>query len=359
MSENRLKSSSRNECFDALRFLLIVAIYVGHYGTTAGKLYPFVFTYHIELFFIMAGFWALKKVALPVKEFFSKSIIRYVFPWFLWVLVYTMDYSIRNSFNVTQTLEIFKTCFFAIKAETIGGMWFPPCFFIVACVYWIMAKVLSLLKRSELCNAVVLSVVAFAVYYVAGKLFPTFEREVFTLHRVPMYLFYYALGPLIYRAYAWLKEKTSGRRMLYRTTAAAAFLVSAGYMVLVYFQKHTRLWEWMAFDKTKLLSFVPEVLLLVCALILHYFAAKLCVNRWTVWVGRATLTLCCAEMFVKRVLVNVFSMIGLEAAAKNPLQAILFSLLAIAVAMYTVVPFTDKLMNAVVGFFIPLKKVDK
>ncbi|WP_157930074.1 acyltransferase family protein, partial [Enterobacter hormaechei] len=45
----------RHDWIDYLRFIAIFYIYLGHFGPAAGKLYPFVFTFHVPLFFFISG----------------------------------------------------------------------------------------------------------------------------------------------------------------------------------------------------------------------------------------------------------------------------------------------------------------
>ena len=48
----------RYDWVDALKFLGISSIYVGHMGEAAGALYPFTFQYCVALFFLASGFFA-------------------------------------------------------------------------------------------------------------------------------------------------------------------------------------------------------------------------------------------------------------------------------------------------------------
>ena len=59
----------RHDWVDALKFLGIFAIYLGHLGVGAGKLYPFVFSYHVPLFFFAAGFFTIKKNDLSIFDY--------------------------------------------------------------------------------------------------------------------------------------------------------------------------------------------------------------------------------------------------------------------------------------------------
>jgi len=40
---------------DVAKFIGIFCIYLGHFGTYAGAAYPFVFTFHVPLFFFLSG----------------------------------------------------------------------------------------------------------------------------------------------------------------------------------------------------------------------------------------------------------------------------------------------------------------
>jgi len=47
---NKKDATYRYEWVDVLKALGIFSIYLGHFGKATGKLYPFVFEYHVPLF---------------------------------------------------------------------------------------------------------------------------------------------------------------------------------------------------------------------------------------------------------------------------------------------------------------------
>ena len=57
---------------DTLKILGMFAIYIGHFADLAGFSYSYVFTYHVPLFFFMAGFFAIPvsytHLTLPTKR---------------------------------------------------------------------------------------------------------------------------------------------------------------------------------------------------------------------------------------------------------------------------------------------------
>ncbi len=61
LSQKTQLRAKRNPTIDAMKFFLILAIYVGHYGTNSGLLFPFFSGYHVCVFFMLSGLWATKK----------------------------------------------------------------------------------------------------------------------------------------------------------------------------------------------------------------------------------------------------------------------------------------------------------
>ena len=53
------KIRNRIEWVDICKFLGILAIYIGHFGTDAGDAYVFVFKYHVPLFFFYQDVWII------------------------------------------------------------------------------------------------------------------------------------------------------------------------------------------------------------------------------------------------------------------------------------------------------------
>ena len=49
------EKNNRIEWIDICKYLGILAIYIGHFGTDAGSAFKFVFTYHVPLFFFLSG----------------------------------------------------------------------------------------------------------------------------------------------------------------------------------------------------------------------------------------------------------------------------------------------------------------
>lgn len=66
---------------DTLRFLGMLAVYIGHFGEIGGRLYQFVFIYHVPLFFFAAGFFARRDEPLPLMawRYTRRLLAPYIF----------------------------------------------------------------------------------------------------------------------------------------------------------------------------------------------------------------------------------------------------------------------------------------
>lgn len=69
---------TRYEWVDCLKFWGILAIYIGHFGSNAGKLYEFVFLYHVPLFFFSAGFFTRKNTGGGIYLVKQKDLLFHI-----------------------------------------------------------------------------------------------------------------------------------------------------------------------------------------------------------------------------------------------------------------------------------------
>lgn len=141
-----MQKTERNRYIDTLKFLLIFAIYIGHYGESAGKLYPFVFTYHIQLFFVVSGFWFLDRERRPLLDHIAQGLKRYILPWLIWVMIYVITKSIQREYAPGEVYRIFLRYFQSIKGSGVSGMWFVPCFFFVSVAYQVLDRTMGCLR---------------------------------------------------------------------------------------------------------------------------------------------------------------------------------------------------------------------
>ena len=72
---------------DVFKFFGIWAIYIGHFGAKAGKVYPFVFAYHVPMFFFAAGFFSARYLKDTPLTFIKKKTLQLMLPYVFFSLV--------------------------------------------------------------------------------------------------------------------------------------------------------------------------------------------------------------------------------------------------------------------------------
>ena len=69
-----MNKTARISWIDTAKFIGIFCIYLGHFGTSAGRSYPFVFAFHVLLFFFLSGY--LEYVSLEKSAMLNKPLDR-------------------------------------------------------------------------------------------------------------------------------------------------------------------------------------------------------------------------------------------------------------------------------------------
>lgn len=114
----------RKDYIDVLKFLGIFAIYLGHCGESAGRFYPFVFSYHVPLFFFVSGCMEHCSADRSFVGRIVRKIKTLLLPW----MVFALLICVFNAANGTMELKtglmlIAKGCV-RNQFTVAGGLWF-------------------------------------------------------------------------------------------------------------------------------------------------------------------------------------------------------------------------------------------
>jgi fucose 4-O-acetylase-like acetyltransferase len=105
---------------DTLRFLGILAIYVGHFGPAPGKAYPFVFCYNVQLFFFASGFFAVR-TRQPILTYIREKLQQLMVPYLTFSILALTYYSALGNWDAPQITEIGKTFLFGIRNRVFAA----------------------------------------------------------------------------------------------------------------------------------------------------------------------------------------------------------------------------------------------
>lgn len=330
------RRDKRVNWIDVTKCFGIFAIYLGHFLTSAGKSYPFVFTHHVPLFFFISGctenFNKEKQIGTQILKKFKSIML----PFWLFSLLSIIIQIIMTDANITSIKEMFtligkgaiRNSFFA------ASLWFLTCLFVME----IMFVFIKQLKNSLLIVVVCLGLFLISQYI---KNMPCW---IYNFDSAFRYIIFYAIGFAGFPSIMKLFELN--------TEIKKVILALSGIVALIY--------SIILFEGVNLLSFTDSIPFLchfstvLCALVviwLYFVIAKL-FEKVLIFriIGNNTLYLCGSEWIVKTIVVTLLSTFGLTLNVLHPLSAYLYTGILLWVANKFLVPVEKKIIHKLESF---------
>ncbi|MCC8422692.1 acyltransferase family protein, partial [Photorhabdus thracensis] len=137
--------NKRIDWVDSLKFLGMFYIYIGHLGQSAGNIYPFVFSFHVPLFFFISGlFFSSTENNRKLMNSVYKSFKGILIPYFIFSFISVIIISIQNSASPHEVFEMVKLCLLGVRNNIpAGSLWFLPCLFLVVLYQSFLFRVLK------------------------------------------------------------------------------------------------------------------------------------------------------------------------------------------------------------------------
>lgn len=154
----------------------------------------FIYTFHMPLFFIVAGILLMNSKSIENQSYFSfikGKAIKLLTPYFVLTTVFLIPKGFieHGGFNFLNLKYIFKV-YFSPRDNTWGHFWFLPVLFVL---YVILGAVKKLLVKNSAAIFVLFAINLLAVYL---YLFPI-KTDYFGLEDISNNLFYMVLGMLL------------------------------------------------------------------------------------------------------------------------------------------------------------------
>lgn len=330
-----------------LRFLGIWAIYIGHFGDKAGRVYPFVFSYHVPLFFFTAGFFSNRYLKDTPLAFIRKKTLQLMLPYAVFSLVALVVFSLYYDWNILQAGDALIGFLLGIRDQIIAGsLWFLPCLFIIIVGDYFVMQLLKF--------RVVSLIISFIAFLASQTLLPNNPASdpswFMGLDSALFYYIYYTLGALTFPLLN--KESTTPfQRVLIAGLGLAAVTVT----VLTYFQAPAWLFGKIMALLPTLKTFELSIAFynLFLALVIIYcniLAAKfLALISFLGELGRETLAFCGTEDIAKIAITQLLAMINLKVRLINPFVTIAFSLATLILSKFTLIEFLNTYFPWAVG----------
>lgn len=316
------KIHRRSDAIDIMKGIGIIFVILGH--TIYGALYEWIYTFHMPLFFIVAGLFLN-----PNKEIFVKRVKSLIVPYFIFAIITYLYWRffelqfrpIDDDLNInTHFLDIFwQTTEFKFNV----ALWFLPCLFFTTilanliflyvkksliiktiCILWIVAVSLYIPNTQSIWIKEVWCAFPFlTIGFLCNQHFHTLETK---LNEKPIYLKTLALLPLI----------------------GIFFIPHGGHM-------HASIYP-NGYSYFLLCA-------VICVAAIFILSTTLTSQKWLSWLGRNTLVIMCLHEPIKRIVIKIFSMIMYQ-DTNMVRNSILMSILITAIIIITIVPIC-KMVN--------------
>lgn len=325
-----MEQQERVAWIDALRFLGILAIYVGHLGECSGRLYSFVWTYHVPLMFFVSGLMFAEK-GRTFSAYLEQSFNRIMIPYYFFMLLSLSFYLLISPTPIMDAAVMLGKGLLAVKGiDFAQPLWFLPALFLIQCLFFLLKQVLRRTWSVFL--------LAYALYYLRTSVLSGISSLwiPYCADYALMYLVYYALGV----AARWLLN-TPLKKIW--TNLLSLFLVGAMVYAFLFFCGHDLLAALPAVPRFPAAIGFLRVSLLISANILaaHIFSRVEGIQR----IGRTTLYMVGNEVLVKTAVPTALAIVGLSCNPSGELGAILYCCALLFIIEHVVIPLEKPLLD--------------
>lgn len=190
-----MEATKRKEWIDVFKFLGIYAIYIGHYGEAAGRLYLFVFAFHVQLFFFAGGFFFKQPKIKEWRSFFFKNAKRLLIPYFIFSFIVIFLNALYYNYSYLYIKELLYLTLLGRRGSVpASALWFLTCYFTVIVIY----ALLGIIFRKKWIKFFV----CYILYAFHGQILTFFSIQplslVFNLDSAINYLVFFAAGDCLF-----------------------------------------------------------------------------------------------------------------------------------------------------------------
>ena len=341
-----MDNSKRVNWVDVFRFFGMWAIYIGHLGPAAGKLYPFVFTYHVPLFFFAAGFF-FPYLNQSILDFLKKQTLRLILPYIFFSLVALTVFALARNWNWPDVELSMKTFLFGIRNQVqAGSLWFIPCLYIIVVFNFIIYKTF---KTKYACVFFAALALIISQYGLSTNPLIT-PSWIFNIDSALYYYSFYMLGAFLFPVLRRTNSLQTYGLLEWILTSAALVI-----MLMCYFHGPGRLYDELHalapdIERYQIIQPVLRTFVTVAIIYSNVFFAKL-FSEVVLFgkLGRETLVLCGTEDILKLALPQILLMIGLSLSIPNSFVAVIYSMLCLIVLQFTVITFLNLYLPRLTG----------
>lgn len=330
----------RIEWIDSLKFIGMFYIYLGHLGNSAGKIYPFVFSFHVALFFFVSGFFAGHGNKKRIAEFAWARFRQIMIPYYIYsliaILVYLLSESATSDFGMV--FDLLRKMLLGVRNDTpyAPALWFLPCIFVTSVFF----RIVHAFTADRLKVGLV-----FALAYLSSFLLPETPPVYkpllwLNVDSAMYYGIFYCLGWLLFG-----RIKKFDLRLAYGNPQGVAIFAGTAAITFIVFLKGMNYpFQLLGVDWPAGVRLTLTLPFVLAIFVFHFFIANLvCGIGMVSALGRETLLLCGLETVTRSLIVICITLLGLSLNLYNAFSAVVFTGATLVVSYRFMVPLKSRI----------------
>lgn len=303
-----MKEKRRIEWIDILRGMAIIFVYLGHWNTS--HLGPFAYSFHLKLFFMISGFFAIDCVEkYTFKQFFKKKFLTIMIPLFIWDIISIVIRYFDTNFILKDLLYIFYE-----PKMGQDNYWFLPALFGLSILYYILKKFLKKDLRILIVSYVLFMLFASemggytGILYSEGPLYflskfkcTQIFNNWFDFNSIPSFLLWYSIGAISFKKICSFIDDKQKNYNLFHIIGIFSVLIST-YLFLksvsgIEFVQKYIVKNWILYGNYRI---AVGIIIIISFIYISTFMYKL--NILT-YIGKNTMSLLGLEFIIRNILI--------------------------------------------------------
>ena len=334
-----MNKTARITWIDTAKFIGIFCIYLGHFGNSAGRSYPFVFIFHVPLFFFLSGyleyiFCTKKNSTKPFITYTVKCIKKILLPMYLFsiaslALRCLADRSLSAIYLNWKFILMgnVRNTFFA------SGLWFLSCLFVIKLLFTFIKKLFYKPWQLLLISTVFSICIHITITALAQP------QWFFNIDSALFYMFYFALGYCLPVVEQKWKTITFTYKTAVKYVVAILLLI---YSIGLYFNIDPFNFLYTNTITSICYTLIKPVFLIILVI---YISKRIPQIGVLENIGQNTLYLCGTEYIIKFIVPLILGYCGISVVISSPLVAYLYTFFLLLLCNYIAVPIEKMIFH--------------
>ncbi len=332
---------SRIKWIDVLKFIGLFEIYIGHFGSSAGNAYQFVFTHHVALFFFIAGAMESLNTETSVLKNIYKKVKQLLIPFFFFCLLSIVFKTVYENIQIGGLTSILKLTLQGAVRNTFisGSLWFLTCLFVVEIIFIFIKKIKFKL---------LMLVIGIGCFYFADVILkpnPVVKPKMYyNIDSALYFIVFYIIGFILFRK---INEILTVRNTRNNAIVGVIGSISFIYSALLFFDRDL-------LSSTYTIPFAGELFKIIRVIVVIFMWVGISYILQNVevfnFIGKNTLYLCGNEYIIKTLVPSLMGLIGLTIKLSNPLVSYIYAFALMYLVCRYIAPVEKKVLSIIYQF---------